>query len=56
MKYVIYKDSVSQWRWRFSASNGRIIAVSSEAYINKADCLASINIVKSSANAQVYEA
>lgn len=53
--YAIYKDVQNQWRWRYVASNNRIIAVSSEAYHNKADCMHSINLMKQSANAPVYE-
>ena len=55
MKYVIYKDIQFQWRWTFYASNGEAIAVSSEAYRNKSDCLHSINLVKASSGAPVYE-
>jgi uncharacterized protein YegP (UPF0339 family) len=53
--YYIYKDTTSQWRWGFVASNGRVIAVSSESYVNKQDCLHSINLVKAGSNATVYE-
>ncbi len=53
MKYVVYKDSVSEWRWRFKAANGETIAVSSEGYVNKSDCLHGIKLVKSSADAPV---
>ena len=56
MKYVIYKDAAGFWRWTFTATNGRVIAVSSESYHNKTDCQASITLVKSSANAPVFEA
>jgi len=45
-----------QWRWRLVAANGKTIADSGESYYNKADCLAGINLVKSSANAPVHEA
>jgi uncharacterized protein YegP (UPF0339 family) len=47
--FEVYRDTTSQYRWRFVASNGRIIAVSSESYWNKADCLASIVLVKQEA-------
>lgn len=31
------------WRWRaVNAGNGRVLAVSSERYVNKSDCLAAI--------------
>lgn len=55
MYYTMYKDASSQWRWRYTASNGLIIAVSSESYYNKSDCLNSINIMKASSNSPVYE-
>lgn len=38
--------SNNQWRWRFVASNGKIIAMSSEAYHNKADCRHGIDLIK----------
>jgi uncharacterized protein YegP (UPF0339 family) len=55
MVYWIYKDLVGQWRWRLVAANNKIIAVSSEAYWHKSDCQHSIDLVKSSSNAPVYE-
>jgi uncharacterized protein YegP (UPF0339 family) len=53
--YYMKKDNQGQWRWRFVASNGRTIAVSSEAYHNEADCLHSIALVKGSSTAPVYK-
>lgn len=44
--FYIYKDTSSQWRWRFVATNGKTIAVSSESYINLADCEASAQLVR----------
>lgn len=44
--FFIYKDTASQWRWRFVATNGKTIAVSSESYINLGDCEASVHLVK----------
>ena len=55
MKYEVYKDTRGEWRWRFKAANGFMIAVSSEGYVNKSDCLHSVNLVQSSAVAPVYE-
>ena len=55
MKYEMYKDTASECRWRFCAANGEIIAVSSEGYVNKADCSHGIDLVKASANAPVVE-
>lgn len=42
-----------QWRWRLRAANNKIIADSGEGYNNEADCLAGINLVKSSKDAPV---
>jgi len=55
MKYSVYKDIQQLWRWRLVAANGKTIADSGESYHNKADCLAGINLVKSTANTPVYE-
>jgi uncharacterized protein YegP (UPF0339 family) len=38
--WEIYKDVAGYWRWRRTASNGRIVGSSSEGYVNKADCIA----------------
>lgn len=55
-KFEIYKDAGGQYRWRFTASNGKIIAVSSESYVNKSDCQAAIALVKRDApTAPVYD-
>jgi uncharacterized protein YegP (UPF0339 family) len=54
-KYEVHQDSSRQWRWRYVASNGKIIAVSSEAYVGKADCLRSIEIMKESENSPTEE-
>jgi uncharacterized protein YegP (UPF0339 family) len=51
MKYVKYRSD--GWRWRLVASNGRIISVSSEAYVAEADCDRSIELNKSSHSAPV---
>ena len=48
-KFEVYKDEAGEWRWRFIASNGRIIADSGEGYINKTDCLHGIELMKSEA-------
>lgn len=55
MSYHIYKDRVGEYRWRLRAGNNRIIADSGEGYRNKADCIAAINLVKSSHSAPVYD-
>lgn len=39
-KWEVYKDAAGNWRWRRTASNGRIVGSSSEGYVNKSDCIA----------------
>ena len=60
MKYEYYRDKGAkrEWRWRFLAglNDREPIAVSSEGYVNKADCLHGIELVKGSADALVEEA
>ena len=45
-RFVIYKDSKSEYRWRFKANNGEIVAVSSEGYTSKQNAIYSLNLVK----------
>lgn len=44
--FYIYKDTAKQWRWRFVATNGKTIAVSSEAYHNLVDCEHSVKLLQ----------
>lgn len=37
--WEIYKSTASDWRWRRTASNGRIVGASTEGYVNKSDCI-----------------
>lgn len=46
-QYAIYQDVTAQWRWRLVATNGQIIAVSSESYHNRTDCVASAQLAVS---------
>jgi uncharacterized protein YegP (UPF0339 family) len=55
MFYYVYKDRANQWRWTLYASNHKKIADSGEGYVNKADCLHAIALVKGSASAPVRE-
>jgi uncharacterized protein YegP (UPF0339 family) len=52
--YWLYRDAAGQWRWRFDASNGRTIAVSSESYLRKADCQRGIDLLRGSAIVPVW--
>jgi uncharacterized protein YegP (UPF0339 family) len=53
--YRVYRDQQLLWRWTFFAGNGKIIAVSSESYHNKSDCLSAISLVKSSKDSPIVE-
>jgi uncharacterized protein YegP (UPF0339 family) len=46
MRFELYKDNAGQYRWRFVATNGRIIATSSEGYKAKSDCQNGIDLIK----------
>ncbi len=39
-KWEIYQDNAGEWRWRRTASNGRIVGASTQGYKNRADCIA----------------
>lgn len=39
-KWEIYKGGADEWRWRRTASNGKIVGASTEGYANKSDCIA----------------
>jgi uncharacterized protein YegP (UPF0339 family) len=52
--FWIYRDKQNQWRWTYEASNGRTIAVSSEAYVRKADCKRAIEIMKDAGFSPVW--
>jgi uncharacterized protein YegP (UPF0339 family) len=45
-KFQIYKSSNGEFRWRFRADNGNIIAIASEGYVKKSDCAHAIDLVK----------
>ena len=55
MKYEIYQDKRGEWRWRLKAANGKILAVSSEGYNGKHNCVNCILSVKGSRTAHVIE-
>jgi uncharacterized protein YegP (UPF0339 family) len=45
-KFEVYLDRSGEWRWRFRANNGRIVADSGEGYKNKSDCEDGARVVK----------
>jgi uncharacterized protein YegP (UPF0339 family) len=48
------KDNRGEWRWSYEASNGKTIAVSSESYKRRADCMRGIEIMQGSSNSEVW--
>lgn len=52
MRFEIVRSRLprrQRWRWRIVATNGRVLAYS-EAYANRADCLAAIDLVRDQAS------
>ena len=45
-RFNVYQNKAEEWRWRFIASNGKIIADSGEGYHNRADCVHGIELIK----------
>ena len=41
-----YKDSAGEWRWRFKAPNGKIMADSGEGYTTLISCDNAIDVIK----------
>ena len=53
-EFEIYKDARLEFRWRFKANNGKILAESAEGYNNWANCEHAIILVKQqAANARI---
>jgi uncharacterized protein YegP (UPF0339 family) len=40
-----YRGRAQQWRFRWRAADGRIVATGSESYSNRADAVAAIRLV-----------
>lgn len=54
-KYVIYTDRAGEYRWRYVANNGNVIADSAEGYVNEADCRRGIGIINNTSDDPVEE-
>jgi len=52
--YVLKKDASGNWYWIYYAVNHKAIARSSESYVAKADCEASIRLLKNSSSSPEY--
>jgi uncharacterized protein YegP (UPF0339 family) len=56
LTFEIYDDKSKEHRWRVKASNGQVIATSSQGYKDKADCEHAIEVIKKgAAHAEVVE-
>lgn len=45
-KFEIYQDGAGDFRWRFQANNGKVLASSSEGYMNRTNCEHAIILLK----------
>ena len=45
-EFEIYTDDAGEYRWRFRANNGEIVADSAEGYVEKRDCERGMEILR----------
>jgi uncharacterized protein len=45
LRFYVYRDDKSEYRWRLIARNDQQIAVSAEGYVNRADCVYALKLV-----------
>ena len=56
MQFIYYREESSNlWRWTLYGEDRRKVAESVEKYYNQADCLAAIELVKGSRDAEVSQ-
>jgi uncharacterized protein YegP (UPF0339 family) len=55
MKFIVYRDSRDQFRWRLEADNYKIIADSGQGYNSKQHCMEAIELVQSSRDAEIVD-
>lgn len=56
MKFIYYREESSNlWRWTLYGEDRRKVGESVEKYYNQADCLAAIELVKRSKDAEVTQ-
>lgn len=51
--FLIFKDKQGHWRWNFAAKNGKVVAASSVAYLQRPGCIRAIQVLKGSAEVPV---
>lgn len=54
-QYTVYQDTKKEWRWNLKATNGQIIAASSEGYVNKSDAERGVALAVSTNSATPVE-
>lgn len=50
MRFVLFQGTNNQWYWRLDANNGQIVAIGGEGYINRADAVHGIQLVRGNAS------
>jgi uncharacterized protein YegP (UPF0339 family) len=55
MKFIVYRDSRDQSRWRLEADNYKIIADSGQGYNSKQHCMEAIELVQESRDADIVD-
>jgi uncharacterized protein YegP (UPF0339 family) len=56
MYFELYQATNKQWYWRLKSANHQIVATGGEGYVNKADALHGIDLVRStSASTPVHD-
>lgn len=55
MKFVIYEDSGSKYRWRLVAGNGQTVASSGESFDSRSNARRAAENVKSNAGSATIE-
>lgn len=53
--FLIYKDARNEYRWRYQASNHKVIADSGEGYKTKKDCERGIKLVQASSSKETWQ-
>ena len=47
--FEVYQDHTNEFRWRANATNGQVVATSSQGYKAKADCEKAIDLIRTGA-------
>lgn len=55
MRYELYRDYKSEWRWRLRATSGNVLADSGEGYLRRDDCEQGLRLTKDSGAAPVVD-